>query len=316
MLNVTQPQGKKVVKWTARAPTLNVVLSEITEVNHKTSFWRQEAILIWKGLISLRWAGGKKKIIRVWPDFISVIARNIICVWVCRELQPLLDPLLMRDCHSRVSSLQADVVSKSASQRINQSFAPKASGKKRWVGVKPPQIDGLIRGMDALHSITNKQTNIHQQIPLSPSQEKLQFGEDAGFHCSSSTLRPDSMSLFQACGKRGGSESHCDAATPADTGRGRGAGRPRRALRYEVLVRPTNDGQPSQWHSTAEHAEQSDALIAAALNIAVQGFLSSSADRRQSWFLPLLKGAPTWDYLPSATVTGKKKKKKVIKLWN
>lgn len=66
-----------------------------------------------------------------WPNFISVTQRNIICVWVCRELQPLLGLLLMRDCHSWVFSLKVDVARKSASQQINQSVLPEVSQGSR-----------------------------------------------------------------------------------------------------------------------------------------------------------------------------------------
>lgn len=69
---------------------------------------------------------------QVWPNFISATERNIICVWVCRELQPLLGLLLMRDCHSWVYSLKVDVARKSASQQINQSFSPKYQKAPGW----------------------------------------------------------------------------------------------------------------------------------------------------------------------------------------
>lgn len=101
---------------------------------------------------------------QVWPNFISVTVRNIICVWVCRELQPLLGPLLMRDCHSWVFSLKADVVSKSASQQINQSFSPKHQKTRGWE--ETLLIDGFIMGMAGSWKVTKIKPS---------SQDKLQF---------------------------------------------------------------------------------------------------------------------------------------------
>lgn len=163
-------------------------------------------------------------------------------------MQPLLGPLLMRDCHSRVSSLQADVVSKSASQRINQSFAPKASGKEplgwggnpsdRWLD----QGDGCVAQGHKQTKKKNKSRppgRINCNLPASaigegrPGRRRLtaarrrrhqtarhyfehvENDEAARSARSSTTSPPD---------KR-------HAATPADAHRGREAGRRRKALR-------------------------------------------------------------------------------------
>lgn len=164
----------------------------------------------------------------------------------------------MRDCHSRVSSLQADVVSKSASQRINQSFAPKASGKKTLGWGETPSDRWLDQGDGCVaqhHKQTNKQTHINKS-PCPPRRRNCNLARTQGSTAARRHCDPTACHYFKrveneaaACSALSAATSprdHCDAATPADTGRGRGAGRPRRALRYEALVRPTNDGQPSQ----------------------------------------------------------------------
>lgn len=154
----------------------------------------------------------------------------------------------MRDCHSRVSSLQADVVSKSASQRINQSFAPKASGKEPlgWGG--NPSDRWLDQG-DGCVAQGHKQTKKKKQV--TPSWlDKLQFASvgyrrgAAGTQALTTARRHrhqtarhyfDHVENDEAArSARSSTTSPPDnryAATPADAHRGREAGRRRKPLR-------------------------------------------------------------------------------------
>lgn len=107
----------------------------------------------------------QRHFMQVWPNFMSATERNIICVWVCRELQPPLGLLLMRDCHSWVYSLKVDVARKSASQQINQSFSTKYQKAPGWE--KTLLIDGFIMGIAVSWKVIKK---------LTPSsQDELQF---------------------------------------------------------------------------------------------------------------------------------------------
>lgn len=120
---------------------MNYTKANLTERKRKKIFMLCKGLSHFEALLNQE----QRNFMQVWPNFISVTVRNIICVWVCRELQPLLGPLLMRPCHSRVSSLKADVVSKSASQQINQSFSPKHQETLGWE--ETLLIDGFIKGI-------------------------------------------------------------------------------------------------------------------------------------------------------------------------